>query len=76
MDDKIRLYVKAVTGRSIRPLRVREKPVGARLPEAAGEGTRKLRVGNGPPDPTVIRDEEVRSSQLRIQVEPRIYDSS
>ena len=42
----------------------------------AGEGVRELRAGNGPPVPTVIWGEEVRSSQLRIQVEPRIYDSS
>ena len=40
---------KALTGRSTRPSRIREKPVGARLSAAAGEGTRKLRTGNGPP---------------------------
>jgi len=43
---------------------------------AVGEGIRELRAGNGPPVPSVIWGEEVRISQMRIQVEPRINDSS
>jgi hypothetical protein len=55
--------VKAVTGRSTRLPPFREKPVGARLWRTVGEGTHKLRAGNGLTAPAVTGN-EVRISQM------------
>lgn len=76
MGDKIRLYVKSCDRKEYPAVGVQREAGRCKASAAVGEGSRELRAGNGPPVPTVIREEEVRSSQLRIQVEPRIYDSS
>ena len=69
--DRVHHVKKAVTGRSIPYFPGKREDGWCESLRERGEGALEPRSGNAPPDPAVTGN-EVRASQARIQVEPRI----
>lgn len=69
--DSMHHVKKAVTGRSIPCFPGKREDGWCESLRERGEGALEPRSGNAPPVPAVTGN-EVRASQARIQVEPRI----